>query len=944
VVTSVDIGAVSARESEVLVALGDHLTNAEIAQRLHISVRTVESHVSSLLRKLEAADRRDLAERASQLPPSGSAGAGVVAGLPGTWTTFVGRRRELDELEGALATDRLVTVLGPGGIGKTRLVVTAAERAAPSFSAGGAFVNLVPVRPEFVVEAVAAALGVMERPQQPLEQAVFDRLRTGRTLLVLDNCEHVLGAVASFTAGVLASCPAAVVLATSRERMGVIGERVLTLGPLAVGPDGARHVDGSSVDVNAVEGSPVDVNAVDGNQAEALFVDRAFAGAPARADRAVVTEICRRLEGMPLAIELAAARCASLGVDGVLAGLDDRLRLLSRSGVDTDRHRSMRTVIEWSHGLLDDDERSMLRRVSVFAGAFDLDSATQVAGDGEVAVASDVIGRLTDKSLLVHNRARAGQSRWRMLDTVQAYARERLDESGEKAETLARYVRWATGAARELEHSVENDGAWPERFDLVSDDLREALRAATDGGADATAFELAMALGHLCYARRFLVEGRDHFAEAVELAPDDAAAVEALRTEAGAAFAEMRGELAYELLCRGVTVAAEAGDRRVAGLVLAQAAAIAGRCPALFVTPLGRDEILAQVEEARALAPPDDLEVAAHVAVAAAWADYVDSPTIPRRGPAAEALALARRLDDPVLTSAALDALANAAAGEGRYKEGSRYTAERLALLDRLPRGDPRVGGEVVDIFHMATESAIAAGELSAALMRARSSRHDSTSQGLPHLAAAHVIVPLALLGLFDEVLVQADIMLEGWERAGRPTAGWMSPSFYAVAFVHGARGEHPARARWRALADELAYAPDHPSGRFFDDRLDLLVGRVDDAESSIDAEAPCTGPYSPYARAMAVERAVVAGRADAADRLAATRPLVAENDFAVAMLDRAEGRLRDDDAALRRALAGWEALGARFERACTLLLLDGAPAEGAEELAALGVVAEPTP
>src|ERR1700722_3704219 len=196
----------SVREAEVLDALRGHLTNAEISRLLHISVRTVESHVSSLLRKLGAVDRRELAALAVEMAARASFSTSEIVGLPRPWTSFVGRQAEVVDLSAAISADRLVTVVGPGGVGKTRLAAVVAARAADDFPAGGGFVDLVPVRPEFVMEAVAAALGVVERAQEPLEPLVHQRLRAGRTLLVLDNCEHVLAAVAAFTAAALASC------------------------------------------------------------------------------------------------------------------------------------------------------------------------------------------------------------------------------------------------------------------------------------------------------------------------------------------------------------------------------------------------------------------------------------------------------------------------------------------------------------------------------------------------------------------------------------------------------------------------------------------------------------------------------------------------------------------------------------------------------------------
>ncbi|HEX6683739.1 MAG TPA: LuxR C-terminal-related transcriptional regulator, partial [Candidatus Limnocylindrales bacterium] len=321
---------ISEREAEIMQALGERLTNAEIAKRHFISVRTVETHVSNLLRKYGVSDRRALAGLAAQARPPVSFG-----GLPAARTPLIGRTRELEAVTAALAEARLVTVTGPGGVGKTRLAMKVAEGATQ-----GAFIDLVPVRPPFVVESLAAALGVSESPGQPLDDAVLAHLGASGNLLVLDNCEHVVDAVAGFAERVLSRCPQTTVLATSREPLGIAGERVVPLGPLSLD-----------------------------SEAEALFLQRAGSADPEfSADAAVVAEICRRLDGMPLAIELAAARSASLGAAGLLAALDDRLRLLSGGRGSDERHRSLRDVVGWSYHLLADDERELLRALGIFAG------------------------------------------------------------------------------------------------------------------------------------------------------------------------------------------------------------------------------------------------------------------------------------------------------------------------------------------------------------------------------------------------------------------------------------------------------------------------------------------------------------------------------------------------------------------------------------------------
>ena len=361
---------ISAREAEVLDAVGAHLSNAQIAGRLHISVRTVESHVSSLLRKFGAADRRELAALA---PAAGSPAATV--GLPGPWTSFVGRDREQAAVLAALREARLVTLVGPGGVGKTRLAVEVARDPAPLFPSGCAFADLAPAREGFVVQAVASVLGVSERPRQPLEESVHEHLAARRLLLVLDNCDHLLTVVAAFTERLLAACPGVTVLATSRERLAVAGERTVTVPPLSLVAGGAGGGTGS--------------------EASVLFIDRARAVDPGFIPAAEVDELCARLDGMPLAIELAAARTASLGLDGLLAGLDDHLRLLAGGRGADPRHHSLRAVIGWSHDLLDEPERAMFRRLSVFAGGFDLDAARAMASADRASTGDDDPARST---------------------------------------------------------------------------------------------------------------------------------------------------------------------------------------------------------------------------------------------------------------------------------------------------------------------------------------------------------------------------------------------------------------------------------------------------------------------------------------------------------------------------------------------------------------------
>src|SRR5215469_16977521 len=614
----------SQREAEVLQAIAGHLSNTQIASRLHISVRTVESHVSSLLRKFGVPDRRALAElapAAAARPPAG-AGDGPVAGLPATRTAFIGRDREQAAILEALACGRVVSLVGPGGVGKTRLAVRTAETVATQFPFGGVFVDLVPVREGFVTQAVAALLGITERPGRSLDAALHEYLSRGRSLLVLDNCEHLLAVVAAFVEKLLADCPGLTVLATSRERLAVPGERTVTIPPLSLVAEGTDDAEGS--------------------EAEALFIDRARATDPEfTASPAVVGKVCARLDGVPLAIELAAARSASLGVDGLLAGLDDHLRLLAGSRGGQERHRSLRTVIDWSYDLLDENERVMFRRVGAFVGGFDLDAAAAVWPDGNRGMVADLVGRLTDKSLLRHRRGPDG-SRWQMLETIRAYALDRLAASGEEAEVRDAHLNWAACVSADLEQRAEAGQQWRSAFDTVADDLRAALARNPGPENGGVSHGLARALGHLAYARRFMLESREHYEAAAARAPGPLDAAADLRAAADVARTAGHTPAAFDLLLAAADQARSAGDNSARTAALAYAAAIADRFAEDFPEKVPHERLCELTDEAARGCPSSDPVCTAYVTAAGAWTAPPEK-TVPDPALASQALAAARR-------------------------------------------------------------------------------------------------------------------------------------------------------------------------------------------------------------------------------------------------------------------------------------------------------------
>ena len=501
----------------------------------------------------------------------------------------------------------------------------------------------------------------------------------------------------------------------------------------------------------------------------ALFRDRAVAaGAMADSlDDAIVRQICARLDGLPLAIELAAARCPSLGVDGVAAAVDDRLRLLVGARGTDPRHRSLRAVLDWSYDLLDDEEQTVLRRGSVFTAGFTPGEVSAVAGV-EDGAALDVLGRLAAKSLLVRAMT-GGVSLYRMLDTVHDYARGRLDLSGERDVVSAALLKWSADESEFLEAETVRTGSVPESWERVEDHVRAALPWGAENDP-ITTHRLARLAARLTYGRRFFGEAQVWFDTAAELAPDPLSRAHDLFDAADSALALLRGPVGHVRYLAAADAAEEAGDDEFAAVALATAVNRVERMPAEFADLPTRVETLALLDRARRLQADPSVALSAHLAVASAWMSAEDRPTSTIDA-AEAALVAARRANDPVLESDALDSFASALGDDGQLARAAHIYAERMDLADKMSPLDPRAGAELMDILHMACNGPLVLGDIAGALEGAAKAVAHPLSQGALHVLHRQLVIVLTLAGRFDEAVAHAATMQD---RVGarRPAAG----------------------------------------------------------------------------------------------------------------------------------------------------------------------------
>ncbi len=817
--------------------------------------------------------------------------------LPVPLTTFVGRSTELDTLTHLARTQRLVTATGPGGVGKTRLALATAVALSDRFPDGIVFVDLVAVTdPAMVVDAVADAAGVPERSGMNRRDALVAALAERSTLLVVDNCEHVLAGARSCIVDLLAACPSVHVLATSRTRLLCAGENVFAVPGLSVDDSGR----GDAVDLFVTR-------AADGGMRDEL----------ADGDLAAVRAICQRLDGMALAIELAAARVASFGLDGVRRALTDGHAFLALGHATDERHGSLRAAIDWSYELLDAGQQRLLRSASVFAAPFDLDAASAVTGESSL-VLLDALGRLVDWNLV---GLRTGPpTRYRVLETIRQYATERAADVGELLAIRGRHLDWCSTRLSDLLERAPGDRAWCDEVDQVIDDARAALGwvAATPAGRPVAA-AFADLIAAVSFQRGRPAEAQQRYEQAAQLTDDGRRRYRSLVLAAGSALSRYVGDEAVALFERA---AAAAPDDESAALALARIVITKTRHDGTMSRTMTNDEADELLDRAARLGGASRL-VEAAVAVGHACRGEMGRNVEVAR----EAIRLAHAVGHPLLAQAALDELCAAQLEAGAPADAADTVATRLVELASLPI-DADSAMEHADAHLMAAHVDIALGRLPSARTHADALAGLPFVREEPHVGLSRQIEVAALAGHFDDVIRMGRSFRDGWLRAGRQRINNYGTAAYAVAMVSGMRGADADRAEWIEIARSMVRRADTFSDTaavypaVLDGLLLLHRGDPDGALGRLDSspdEIPRRSYWHqllwlPWYAAAWLEASALTLADDLESRVNTALLVAGANEITTRIIDRSIALARGDLGALDGMPGEFERLGCPYQ------------------------------
>lgn len=603
----------------------------------------------------------------------------VAHSIPASLGPLIGRDDEIAEVGALLAEHRLVTLAGPPGIGKTRLALAVASACTEEFQDGAALVELAKVGDDArVPQAIVSALGLREEAGLPLIETLVGHLCEKRYLLVVDNCEHVIDAAAAIVDELARRCADLTLLVTSREPLGIAGETTWRVPPLSL-PGDAPEAKSAAVQ---------------------LFCERAKGVQPAFEmtieSLTAIAEICRRLDGIALAIELAAARVDVLTPQQIAERLTDRFELLTvGSRTALPRHQTLRAALDWSYELLSPQEKLLLRKLAVFVGGWTVDSAATVCSSDELPAGEvlDVMGRLVAKSLVVSETTPAG-ARYRLLETIRHYGIEKLVDADEADDILVRYARWYVELAERGDNEINGplQSKWVDRFESELDNVRAALRWSITGPHPEEALRLASAMTMFWSTRGYVTEGREWLEAAAKHggAHDSPFRARALW---GAGFmAEMTSDYlgARELLNESLAIARQAGDARTCARCLMTLAICA-----LFITDQGPPAALALFQQSSVLARQSGDSWCLVCALAGvAWVRNLQGDPESARSLLQECLVIARDTDDREGVGTAINLLGSVALRQGDLVTAEAVLSEGAALARLL--GDPRLTADTV--------------------------------------------------------------------------------------------------------------------------------------------------------------------------------------------------------------------------------------------------------